>query len=164
MGRSHVFCRWRFAVILGPAMALLLLCTTSGHAQATPDQVAAFLRSAIWWEDIGSFAGNPFGYVYIFGPDQQADGWYIGTRVTYQRVESSTLGFAWLPFVSEGLQGVVIDRAFSREEFIFTGFNPQLLALSWNSFSSSGNRSGQWWSTCSPLTPGLIQNRWCVFR
>jgi hypothetical protein len=130
----------------------------TGKARAAdPDQIAAALRSRIWWEDLGSFGNQAWGYIYIFGPPATSGqpGWYTGTRVTYQgSYGTREYGFAWMPTDN----GVVIDHAFARETLTFTGFNAEYEVLFFQAEGGGLTRTAAWSSNRSPYTPQAVRN------
>jgi hypothetical protein len=98
---------------------------SSKPAQAS-EAVARALQSRLWWIDLGTFSSRPVGYLYMFGTQSapDAEGWYRGTRVTFQGVqwagEGTRVGFAWKPTAN----GVIVDHASRRETIQFINFYP----------------------------------------
>ncbi len=143
----------RFAIACFLMLASLFVAAPRAEA-ATAADVAQALRSRIWWQDLGSFGSQTWGYVHVFGP-AAGGGWYTGTRVTVKGSYGSVrLGFAYRPFVlSNGTMGVVIDRTTSREVFTITGYDPATERL----VLQSGSRRVVWSSTRSSYTPYRIR-------
>lgn len=149
--------RWGLLSLLA-GLGLLFVDGPATQARAAdPSQMAAVLRSRIWWENLGSFGSQTWGYIYIFGPQAAPGqpGWYTGTRVTYQgSYGTRQYGFAWSPRTN----GVVIDHAFAREEITFTTFNQTYEVLSFRAVGGSLTRPSAWSSTRSSLTPAAVRN------
>jgi hypothetical protein len=120
-------------------------------------QVAQTLQSRIWWESLGTFGGQSWGYVFIFGQQQVSGqpGWYSGTRVIYQGGLTRAESFAYQPTAN----GVVIDFGFEREQYTFSNTAIQV-GTEDLAFQATGafSDAGHWYSTRSSNTPADVRN------
>ncbi len=140
----------RLGLVVVAALAVLGMDGAKARA-ASPEQIAAALRSRLWYEDFGSFGTQIVGRVYSFGAPA-GGGWYTGEYVTFKGLAGTgtRLGMAWKPITD----GVILDFGFRVETVRFTGF---AAATETFTFRASDGRSGRWSSTRSPLTPIAIR-------
>jgi hypothetical protein len=150
-------------VIRGLTISLLALSTLlpmpAAHAQEattqSANQIAQLLQARNWWEDAGSFGGQAWGFIYIFGPHVR-EGWHRGTRVTHQGSHGSRpLGMAWFPLMHNNLPVVFIDQGFRQELFVIVHLDvpSERLVL----YSAHRRQYVVWSSTRSPFTPETVR-------
>ncbi|MCC7020698.1 MAG: hypothetical protein IT332_13130 [Ardenticatenales bacterium] len=130
--------------------------TADDDGAFTAEDMAAVMRSRIWWHDYGSFGGYPVGTVYSLGGEVTDDG-FLGIKFDYAgRAGNMQRGFGWYPFVhSNSNLGLVLDLTYRVEKLTLVGVDTATERLG---FRNSNGSTAIWSSTRSPYTPATIRS------